>query len=98
MPSTSPARCVPLRREPRQPAQDEALSTPSEREAEHVNEDHARYLRDRHTTLPFAALRTMVARVAGVGRSKAEYDKVTQPVRKHYVELAPGGKLQPIPV
>lgn len=78
--------------------EDEALSTPSEREAEHVNEDHARYLRDRHTTLPFAALRTMVARVAGVGRSKAEYDKVTQPVRKHYVELAPGGKLQPIPV
>ncbi|KAL4427722.1 hypothetical protein ABPG75_001811 [Micractinium tetrahymenae] len=75
--------------------EDPAASTPSQREKDKVNPDDSRYKRDRHTTLSFAALREMLSRIAAAGRDKEKYLKQVER-KEHYVQLLPGGELQPI--
>ena len=71
------------------------MSTPSQRERDQVNPDPARYARDRHTTLPFAALQTMLERIAATGGDREEYRKYL-PSKQHHVELLPGGVIKPV--
>lgn len=54
-----------------------------------------RYKRDRHTTLPFAALREMLVRIAAAGRDREKYLQQVE-ARQHYVKLLPGAELQPL--
>jgi hypothetical protein len=52
-------------------------------------------MRDRHTTLPFSALRKMLERIMATRRDEGEYLKLHGPPKRHYVELRPGGQLVP---
>ncbi|KAI3432327.1 hypothetical protein D9Q98_003886 [Chlorella vulgaris] len=75
--------------------EDPALSQPSQFEQDHMGADLKIYARDRHTTLPFSALRRMLEHVAASGRSRDEYLKLRQ-AQQYYFELLPGGELKPV--
>lgn len=76
--------------------QDPALSRPGAQEAAHPSRygRNTRHMRDRHTHLPWGALREMVQRVAAAGRDAERYARQVA-AQQHYVELLPGGWLRP---
>lgn len=61
---------------------------------DNVNPDPSRYKQDRHVILPFPVLQEMLQRIAAAGRDRAKYIKQRQG-REAYVQLVPGGVLQP---
>lgn len=76
-------------------AEDPRASKPSQREADNLNPEPNQFKRDRHVILPFDALREMLERVAGAGRSRARYLRQRERGLT-YAELLPGGYLSPV--